>query len=244
MKELHSPEPPVSPEEKEYFRVIEERFCALRGASMLLSPRDWALLETWWSERVPLSLVLGVLEEVFSARVRRGDPADSVGSLAYARAEVHRRFALQRDLVAVRRGEEEEGQRLRREVRLHLGRLSRRLTQCAESAREEGQEALCRTLMTVAGEIRVLRAASSRKEWDASETEERLRQLDSEALESARVASGEAGRNESESRARDILAHRAADMSKEAYRETLLALEQNLSRHRWGIPPLAILGEG
>jgi hypothetical protein len=43
--------PAVSPEEAEYFRLIEERFCALRGAAMLLSPRDWNLIAGWWAER-------------------------------------------------------------------------------------------------------------------------------------------------------------------------------------------------
>jgi hypothetical protein len=238
------PEPLISEEEKEYFRLIEERFCALRGASMLLSPRDWALMESWWRERVPLSLVLDALEEIFAARVRRGDPADSIGSLAYVRGEVRRRFLLQREWAAVRRGEEEESQRLRRAIRLHLGRLARRLALGAEAAQEGGQSQLCRSLLTVAGEIRILRRESARKEWDPSQAEEKLGQLEAEILDAARAATGEAEREEIAAQARNLLAGRLAQMSSEVHRETLLAMEQKLLRQRWGIPRLTLLGEG
>ena len=125
--------PAPSEEEKSYFRAVEERFCALRGAALLISPRDWALIASWWEESVPLALILDSLEEVFAARARRGDAAEDIGSLAYVRSEVQRRFRLHREMVALRRGEEEESTRLRREIRLHLGRVARGLGFASES---------------------------------------------------------------------------------------------------------------
>lgn len=244
MRETSPPEPPISEEEKDYFRGVEERFCALRGAARLLSPRDWALIASWWSERVPLRLVLECLEEVFATRARRGEPKESVASLAYVKPEIQRRFRLHRELVALRRGDEEESGRLRREIHAHLGRLARRLCEAAESTREQGQEALPRALLTTCAEVRRVRRDATRRGWSLSEAEARLEQLQSELMDIARAAAGETGRKVLQSRAREILADRAALMTRQAYRETLHALEENLLRQVWGIPRVSLLGEG
>ncbi|HXH27588.1 MAG TPA: hypothetical protein VNL37_00990, partial [Candidatus Polarisedimenticolia bacterium] len=58
-------------DEEPYFRAIEAEFVRRRGAAMLLSPRDWALMGTWHRSGVPLRVVLQAIGNVSDAFERR-----------------------------------------------------------------------------------------------------------------------------------------------------------------------------
>jgi hypothetical protein len=58
-----------------YFTEIEERFQQRRGALLLLSTLDWALIETWRDAGIPLEAVLRGIDAAFDkyeARQKRG----------------------------------------------------------------------------------------------------------------------------------------------------------------------------
>jgi len=58
-----------------YFTEIEERFQQRRGALLLLSTLDWALIETWREAGIPLEAVLRGIDAAFDkyeARQQRG----------------------------------------------------------------------------------------------------------------------------------------------------------------------------
>ena len=58
-----------------YFTEIEERFQQRRGAILLLSTLDWALIETWREAGIPLEAVLRGIDKAFDryeARQKRG----------------------------------------------------------------------------------------------------------------------------------------------------------------------------
>ncbi len=58
-----------------YFTEIEERFQQRRGAILLLSTLDWALIETWREAGIPLDAVLRGIDAAFDkydSRQRRG----------------------------------------------------------------------------------------------------------------------------------------------------------------------------
>ncbi|HUB29952.1 MAG TPA: hypothetical protein VL967_09650 [Terracidiphilus sp.] len=58
-----------------YFTEIEERFQQRRGAILLLSTLDWALIETWQEAGVPLEAVMRGIDtafDKFEARQKRG----------------------------------------------------------------------------------------------------------------------------------------------------------------------------
>ena len=58
-----------------YFTEIEERFQQRRGALLLLSTLDWALIETWQEAGIPLEAVLRGIDAAFDkyeARQKRG----------------------------------------------------------------------------------------------------------------------------------------------------------------------------
>src|SRR5208337_1165483 len=58
-----------------YFTEIEERFQQRRGALLLLSTLDWALIETWREAGIPLDAVLRGIDAAFDkyeARQKKG----------------------------------------------------------------------------------------------------------------------------------------------------------------------------
>jgi len=58
-----------------YFTEIEERFMQRRGALLLLSTLDWALIETWREAGIPLDAVLRGMDAAFDkyeSRQKRG----------------------------------------------------------------------------------------------------------------------------------------------------------------------------
>lgn len=103
---------PAAPPEKHfnyvnYFSEIEAAFAAHRGKPYRLSPLDWALIESWRKEGVPLPVVLRAIAQTFAvhaeafARQPKGRPRP-VRSLGYCRPAVEEAF---RDYRAGRVGE-------------------------------------------------------------------------------------------------------------------------------------------
>jgi hypothetical protein len=79
-----------------YFTEIEDAFIRRRGKHLLLSPMDWALIESWKSMGVPLHVALRGVERSFDsyeAKPRRR----TVKSLLYCQEEVEAQFAEWRD---------------------------------------------------------------------------------------------------------------------------------------------------
>jgi len=68
-----------------YFTEIEEYFWRKRGAHLLVSPLDWAIVETWQKAGIPLSAVLKGIDRAFEswARSRRAAGGQQLKSLAY-----------------------------------------------------------------------------------------------------------------------------------------------------------------
>jgi len=67
-----------------YFTEIENYFWKKRGAHLLVSPLDWAIMETWQKAGVPLDAVLKGIDHAFESyqRSRRG-AGRPLKSLAY-----------------------------------------------------------------------------------------------------------------------------------------------------------------
>jgi hypothetical protein len=68
-----------------YYTEIEEYFWRKRGAHLLVSPLDWAIVETWQKAGVPLNAVLKGIDRAFDsyARSRRAAGGQKLKSLAY-----------------------------------------------------------------------------------------------------------------------------------------------------------------
>ncbi|HJU93194.1 MAG TPA: hypothetical protein VJ656_09695 [Pyrinomonadaceae bacterium] len=75
-----------------YFTEIEDAFVRRRGKHLFLSPMDWALMETWKQQGIPLHIVLRGVEksfDSFDARPRKR----TVKSLLYCQEEIEAQFA-------------------------------------------------------------------------------------------------------------------------------------------------------
>jgi hypothetical protein len=75
-----------------YFTEIEDAFVRRRGKHLFLSPMDWALMETWKQQGIPLHIVLRGVEksfDSFEARPRKR----TIKSLLYCQEEVEAQYA-------------------------------------------------------------------------------------------------------------------------------------------------------
>jgi hypothetical protein len=68
-----------------YFTEIEDHFWRKRGAHLLVSPLDWAIVETWQKAGIPLGAVLQGIDRAFESweRSRRAAGGRQLKSLAY-----------------------------------------------------------------------------------------------------------------------------------------------------------------
>lgn len=68
-----------------YFTEIEEHFWRKRGAHLLVSPLDWAVVEAWQKSAIPLEAVLRGIDRSFESysRSRRGSSGQPLKSLVY-----------------------------------------------------------------------------------------------------------------------------------------------------------------
>jgi hypothetical protein len=76
-----------------YFTEVEEEFVRRRGKQLLISPMDWALVETWRDAGIPLHIVLRAINESFDAYDARAQKYRKVNSIFYCQQAVEANFA-------------------------------------------------------------------------------------------------------------------------------------------------------
>jgi hypothetical protein len=217
-----------------YFTEIEETFVRRRGRSLLLSPLDWTLMESWQERGVPLHLVLRSVEKVFDNADKQPNRKRSIKSLAYCKEEVEAQYAewleaqvgksdeTESDVVAVDDFAADE-------IVLHIAEGRRRLIEIAGEAPDSVLRETC------------LRGAARLEELDAIEGAERIEQsleqiesmLDAALLE-CEDAIGI--RVETE----NALAEYKNTMDPEAYQNTLRLMLLKKLRERAGVPRLSL----
>ncbi len=75
-----------------YFSEIEELFIRRRGRNLLLSPLDWALIETWQEREIPLHIILRSIEKVFDGAEKSAQKR-TIKSLLYCKEEIEAQYA-------------------------------------------------------------------------------------------------------------------------------------------------------
>lgn len=73
-----------------YFTEVENCFRRQRGTPSLISPIDWALVESWKDAGIPLAAVCEGIERTFEKRARRSRRFSRVNGLAFCVQEVLR----------------------------------------------------------------------------------------------------------------------------------------------------------
>jgi hypothetical protein len=125
-----------------YFTEIEEYFWRKRGAHLLVSPLDWAIVETWQKAGVPLEAVLKGIDRAFDSwsRSRRAAGGRQLKSLAYCVDAVLDAAAEASEAAAgtgpeIKRTQPAPEPFSRAELRKYLERNSARLRAAAEKRR-------------------------------------------------------------------------------------------------------------
>ncbi|HXN21528.1 MAG TPA: hypothetical protein VOA41_02150 [Candidatus Dormibacteraeota bacterium] len=82
---MSPPGTPIALNYFNYFSEIEGYFWKKRGAHLLVSPLDWAIMESWQKAEIPLAAVLKGIDRAFESfqRSRRAGSGRSLKSLAY-----------------------------------------------------------------------------------------------------------------------------------------------------------------
>lgn len=75
-----------------YFSEIEDTFVRRRGKHLMLSPMDWALIESWKERGVPLHVALRGIEHAFDSYEAKKRKR-SVKTLLYCQEEVEAQYA-------------------------------------------------------------------------------------------------------------------------------------------------------
>ena len=166
-----------------YFSEIEDTFIRRRGKHLMLSPIDWALIESWKERGVPLHVALRGIEHSFDSHESK-QRKRSVKSLLYCQEEVEAQYA---EWLGSRIGSQEAAADsadptsqtvFSRGVLLnHLNQSWERITKLrdARNADDELSEALARTAALLS-EIRDDFASAANN--DARKLEESLSGID------------------------------------------------------------------
>jgi hypothetical protein len=165
-----------------YFTEIEEYFWKKRGAHLLVSPLDWAIMETWQKAGVPLEAALKGIDQAFESysRSRRG-AGRPLKSLAYCTDAVLEAAEEQKEAAAggqtTKRAEAKE-LFSREELRAYLRRNGEMLRKAAtplESRQSELSAFLVRSAESLASSETLLDAPGV---LDLEDLERRMTVLD------------------------------------------------------------------
>jgi hypothetical protein len=128
-----------------YFTEIEEYFWKKRGAHLLVSPLDWAIMEAWQKADVPLEAALKGIDRAFESygRSRRG-AGKALKSLAYCIDAVLEAAEESHEAAvgnAVKSGRVQAPETFsREELKLYFARNAAQLYKTAEKHRAERPE--------------------------------------------------------------------------------------------------------
>ena len=135
-----------------YFSEIEDTFVRRRGKHLLLSPMDWALIESWKERGVPLHVALRGIEHAFDSYEAKKRKR-SVKTLLYCQEEVEAQFA---EWLESRVGSHEEAQKESNEdakspfprdvVLAHLARSREELMKLSGARGQTNADELCEAL--------------------------------------------------------------------------------------------------
>lgn len=132
-----------------YFTEIEEHFQKARGTGLfLLSPLDWALIESWKAAGVPLEAVLKGIDEAFEKWRARPKRTHLVNSLAYCTQAVMEQAQRAADNAPAGEGAADSASPFPREAVLaHLASAAQQLSAL------DGYEALAASVRQLAEDL-------------------------------------------------------------------------------------------
>ena len=233
-----------------YFTEIEDTFIRRRGKHLLLSPMDWALIESWKEMGVPLHVALRGIErsfDSFESKPRRR----TVKSLLYCQEEVEAQFAeWQEAQVGAANGngraaaDEATDAALpfsRAAILEHLERTRQSLQKICDELGKTRKGDLCDALQRAAGRLKELGEDFSRAaRADAEKLEESLTSLEKmlDAALEANLSARELAKARAE--AEEQLQPYRGRMERAVYEQTLNNLVLKRLREAHALPRLSL----
>ena len=179
-----------------YFTEIEEYFWRKRGAHLLVSPLDWAIVETWQRAGIPLDAVLRGIDKAFESyqNSKRG-AGRPLKSLAYCvdavlDAAVEKQEAMAGAGPEVERSKKKAEPFSRDELRNFLQRNMDKLNQAAERVNPSDAELARRIGQARARLADVMPVLDSPADLDIESLERRLSAVE-EKMSAALLASAD-----------------------------------------------------
>ena len=229
-----------------YFTEIEDAFVRRRGKHLFLSPLDWALMETWKEQGIPLHIVLSGVEKSFDSFESKPRKR-SVKSLLYCQEEVEAQYAeWSESRVGANPTSNSEVANDKTPfsataVREHLYRSRISLSDLAEKRMKLGEDALSEALLRAASLLESIESdLDAGAALDTRRLEDSLTSLErmlNEALMSV-VPSVDLELTRKELKAQ-LKAYKSS-MEPDVYKQTLDNLLLKRSREQFGVPRLSL----
>lgn len=209
------------PRVDDYFSSIEEHFVRLRESPLLLSPKDWWLIQKWKEEGIPLSVVLQGLNRTFDKFKKGAQKRRKINSIAYCAQEVLSAWEeFKESLIGKKKSEEQPPLFTFEEIASFLGELQQGLERAAKIAARKGKEELEGKLRDINRDVDQLRAEAD-EEMDLEKVEERLEELENIVKEAIRHAEDEEVVKEIERQAEEELKEYRRGMSPRLFKDTV-----------------------
>lgn len=248
-----------------YFTEIEDAFIRRRGKHLLLSPMDWALIESWKEMGVPLHVALRGIEKSFDSYESKPRKR-SVKSLMYCQEEVEAQFhewlesqtgahaknaRVEDNAQAVGNTEgaaasdEGSGRGLpfpRAVISAHLSSCREEIGRAHDSrSMRAGEEGLCEALTRAASRLEELQADFERAPRpDAEALESALTDIEALLDRALRESLSADALEEARATAAEQLKPYRARMERATYEQTLENLLAKALRERARVPRLSL----
>jgi hypothetical protein len=250
-----------------YFTEVEEAFIRRRGKHLIVSPLDWALIESWKQSGIPLHVVLRGIERSFDSYESK--PRNrSVKSLYYCQEEVEAQFkewlesqtgahaqsesteegaADSRDSAVENARPSDDGLRgglpfPRHVIAAHLSECRESLGRVLDAGRARGgEDALCEALARAAARLEELASDFERSSRpDAEALESSLSDIEALLDRALRESLADEALEEARAEAAAQLKPYRARMERATYEQTLDNLLAKSLRERAGVPRLSL----
>jgi rRNA-processing protein FCF1 len=226
-----------------YFSEIEDTFIRRRGKHLMLSPIDWALIESWKERGVPLHIALRAIEHAFDSHAARKHKR-TVKTLLYCQEEVEAQYA---EWLESRVGSHEEvpgetedqTQFSRAAITTHLDRSIAELTTQRDAAASgiDLREALARAVNLLAA---IKEEYESATHADTRKLEESLSGIDRMLDDAIRKTVAEARMQAIEAEVDAQIKPYKRHMEKAVFAQTRDNLLRKRLREHFGIPRLSL----
>lgn len=236
-----------------YFTEVEDTFVRRRGAHLLVSPLDWALIESWKDMGIPLAVVLRGIERAFDTFDRQPRRHRKVNSIFYCQQSVEECFAEHRQSMVgaadgddaaataqvVGGADDADSPFQRDRVELYLERMTDELA--AARPRSVDRPALDEALGRACGRLREIRdTVETAKRLDPEALERDLTSLDTLLMDAVRGTAPAEAVDEARTDAKAALKAHKKGMDKAFYTQTFETYVARRLREGAGIPRLSL----